>query len=127
MTIAYWCVFAAMFIPWICAAYAKKAGGFQWHDNHHPRGFLAHAQGRAERADAAQKNGYEIFPPFAAAVIIAHATGNAGQAGVNFWALCFVFSRLAYSYCYIKDMPAIRSALWGMGLICIMALFGLAC
>ena len=77
----------------------------------------------AARANAAQQNSFEVFAPFAAAVIIAHTSGNAAQASINFWALLFVFSRLAYIWLYIKDMATMRSIVWAVGLLCIVALF----
>lgn len=123
MTLAYWCVLIAMFLPWLCAAYAKHSGGFSGDDNRNPRAFLANTQGVAARANAAQQNGFEIFAPFAAAVIIAHATGNAAQGTINFWALLFVLSRLAFIWCYVKDMPTPRSITWGVGLLSVVALF----
>ena len=61
MTLAYWCVVLAMFLPWLCAYYSKKVGGFSGNDNHYPRDFLGSTQGEAKRADAAQKNSFEIF------------------------------------------------------------------
>ena len=73
--------------------------------------------------NAAQQNSYETFPPFAAAVIIAHATGNAAQFTINFWALLFVASRIAFIYCYINDKATLRSAMFGVNLLCIVALF----
>ncbi len=126
MTLAYWCVFIAMFLPWLSAAYAKKQGGFSGKDNHDPRDFLAHTQGAAKRANAAQQNGYEIFAPFAAAVIIAHVTGNAAQGWINFWAVLFVVSRVAFIYCYIKDTASLRSVMWLIGLVAILALYFMA-
>ena len=123
MTLAYWCVVLAMFLPWLCAYYSKKVGGFSSNDNHYPRDFLGSTQGEAKRADAAQKNSFEIFPAFAAAVLIAHATGEASQTAINFWATLFVFSRLIYIVLYIKDMPSFRSLAWVAGLVCILALF----
>ena len=123
MTLAYWCVFIAMFLPWLCAVYAKKAGGFSGNDNHNPRDFLQHAQGEAKRANAAQQNSFEIFPAFAAAVIIAHATGDASQTTLNVWSVLFILSRMLYIFLYIKDMASLRSVVWGSGLLCIVALF----
>lgn len=123
MTLAYWCIFIAMFLPWLCAAYAKKSGGFSPRDNHNPREFMANTQGVAARANAAQQNSFEIFAPFAAAVLIAQATGNAAQGTINFWAVLFVLSRLAYIWLYIKDIATIRSIVWAFGLVCIVALF----
>ncbi len=126
MTLAYWCVMIAMFLPWFAAVYAKQSGGFTGKDNHDPREFLLHAQGASKRANAAQQNGFEIFAPFAAAVIIAHVTGNASQGWLNFWAVLFVLSRVAYIYCYIKDLASMRSVVWFVGLISILALYVVA-
>ena len=123
MTLAYWCVFIAMFLPWLCATYAKKSGGFCRRDNHNPREFMANTQGVAARANAAQQNSFEVFAPFAAAVIIAHTSGNADQGSINFLALLFVLSRLAFIWLYIKDMATARSIVWMLGLLCIVALF----
>ncbi|WP_066567613.1 MAPEG family protein [Snodgrassella sp. CFCC 13594] len=123
MTLAYWCVLIAIFLPWGCAAYAKKSGGFSSNDNHDPRAFLAHTQGSAARANAAQQNSFEIFAPFAAAVIIAHATGHAAQFTINLWAVLFVISRIIYCVLYIKDYSSARSLTWMASVVCIIALF----
>lgn len=100
-----------------------KAGGFRFKDNHNPRGFLAHTQGAAARAHAAQQNGFEAFAPFAAAVLTAHATGNAGQATVNTLAGLFILFRLAFIWCYIADKAALRSLMWAGGFACTVGLF----
>ena len=123
MTLAYWSILATAFLPIGCAAYAKRLAGFSWADNHDPRAFLARTRGKAARANAAQQNSYEIFPPFAAAVIIAHATGGAAQGVINFWALLFVASRIAFVLCYIHDKMLARSLLFGVNLLCVIALF----
>lgn len=123
MTFAYWCILIACLLPLFCAAYAKKAGGFRFKDNHNPRGFLAHTQGAAARAHAAQQNGLEAFAPFAAAVLTAHATGNAGQATVNTLAGLFILFRLAFIWCYIADKAALRSLMWAGGFACTVGLF----
>ena len=77
MTFAYWCILIAYLLPLFCATIAKATGGFKPSDNRNPREFLAHTQGLSARADAAQQNGFETFAPFAASVLVAHATGNA--------------------------------------------------
>lgn len=126
MTFAYWCILIACLLPLFCAAYAKKAGGFRFKDNHNPRGFLARTQGAAARAHAAQQNGFEAFAPFATAVLTAHATGNAGQATVNTLAGLFILFRLAFIYCYIADKAALRSLMWAGGFVCTVGLFVVA-
>ncbi|MCX8745809.1 MAPEG family protein [Snodgrassella sp. B3882] len=123
MTLAYWCVVIAMFLPWIAAFMAKKYAGFSAKDNHHPRAFLAHTVGKAARANAAQQNGYEVFAPFAAAVMIAHLTGNAAQITINSWSVLFILSRIGYLYCYIQDKSFARSCIWIGGIFCILALY----
>ena len=77
MTLAYWCILIASLLPLFCSFIAKAQGGFQPSDNRNPRDFLARTQGLSARANAAQQNGFEVFAPFAAAVLVAHATGNA--------------------------------------------------
>ncbi|MDO4640933.1 MAG: MAPEG family protein [Neisseria sp.] len=123
MTLAYWCVFICIFLPIFCAVYAKKSAGFTLADNANPRAFLAKAEGKAARANAAQQNGYEVFPPFAAAVIIAHVTGGADQLTINVWALLFVLSRIVYIWAYISDKSLLRSVIFNVNALCIVALF----
>ena len=124
MTFAYWCIFAAMLMPLGCAFYAKKGAGFVFtRDNGNPRAFLEKAEGAAARANAAQQNCFEAFAPFAAAVIVAHATGNAAQSVINIWAGLFVLFRLLFIFCYIADEPRLRSMMWSAGFVCIIALF----
>jgi hypothetical protein len=124
MTFAYWCIFAAMLMPLGCVFYAKKSAGFVFtRDNGNPRAFLEKAEGAAARADAAQQNCFEAFAPFAAAVIVAHATGNAAQSVINIWAGLFVLFRLLFIFCYIADEPRLRSMMWSAGFVCIIALF----
>lgn len=113
-----------MLMPLGCAFYAKKSAGFVFtRDNGNPRAFLEKAEGSAARADAAQQNCFEAFAPFAAAVIVAHATGNAAQSVINIWAGLFVLFRLLFIFCYIADEPRLRSMMWSAGFVCIIALF----
>lgn len=123
MTFAYFCVFISIFLPLFCAMYAKKTAGFTWDKNHNPRDFMNQLQGKAQRANAAQQNSYEVFPAFAAAVIIAHVSGGAAQATINFWAFVFVFSRIVFIYLYIQDKPVQRSFSWGLSFLSIIMLF----
>lgn len=123
MTIAYWCVFIMIFVPWIMAAYSKKSAGFSFKDNHNPRDFLSKVSGVSARANAAQQNSYEIYPAFAAAVIIAHLTGQAEQLTINSLAVGFVVLRVLFCIFYILDKAFLRSLSWALGFACIVALF----
>jgi uncharacterized MAPEG superfamily protein len=124
MTLAYWCVLIALFLPYLCAGLAKYAGGqFSQSANHDPRAFLDTLKGLPRRANAAQLNSFEITPAFAAAVIIAHLAGGAQQGTLNMLAVAFVISRLVYIACYLADWARLRSLVWAIGMLLIVALF----
>jgi uncharacterized MAPEG superfamily protein len=120
MTIAFWCVLAAGLLPIVTAGIAK--GGARAYDNAQPRLWMAAQEGWRARANAAQQNGWEAFPLFAAAVIIAHLT-QAPAARVDLLALAFVGLRVAYIACYLWNKASLRSLVWLAGHGCIIALF----
>ena len=39
------------------------------------------------------------------------------------WPACSSAARLAYTAAYIFDKPALRSAIWGLGFLCVILLF----
>ena len=126
MTLAYWMVLAAALLPYVGTAYAKFAeGGAKTYDNSAPRAHLETLPPKRRRAHWAQMNGFEAFPAFAAAVIIAHLAG-APQARIDALASIFVAARLAYTFCYIYDRPTARSIVWAVGVACVLGLFGAA-
>ena len=79
MTCALWCVLAAMFLPYLWVGFAKS-GGF---DNAAPRETLEHLEGWRKRADWAQKNAFEAFPPFAAQRAADRAAQAASRNGMK--------------------------------------------
>ena len=87
MTMAFWCVLVAGFLPYLATLTAKIGG--QRFDNRNPRDWLDAQAGFRKRANAAQHNSFEAFPLFAAAVIIAHIAG-APQARIDLLAVIFV-------------------------------------
>lgn len=124
MTIAFWCVLAAIMLPYLATIWAKaSAGHFTAQDNHDPRAFLATVQRVAKRANNAQQNGFEVTPAFAAAVIIAHLAGGAEQAVLDQLAIAFVLSRVLYTLCYIADWAMLRSLVWTVGMGLIVSMF----
>ena len=120
MTFAYWCVVFAMFLPIIWVGVAKVNGS--GYDNAKPRVWLADLDGVGQRANWAQQNSYEAFPPFAAAVIIAHLT-NSPQFIVDLLAGTFLLLRVAHGIFYILDKSSLRSFTWLAGFGCTVALF----
>jgi uncharacterized MAPEG superfamily protein len=119
MTMAYWCVLVAGLLPYVAALAAKLGVPY---DNHDPRAWLARLTGWRSRADAAQHNGFEAFPLFAVAVIVAQLAG-VGQGRVDALAGGFVAVRVAHFAAYVADIPTLRSILWFVGLACILGLF----
>ncbi|MCJ8206649.1 MAPEG family protein [Pseudomonas sp. RGM2987] len=119
MTVALWCILIAFVLPYLCVVIAKVGGRFRLQDNHDPRDFLESLDGVPRRAYAAQLNGYEINPAFAAAVIVAHLAGNAELVTINVLAVLFITSRLLYIICYLADWAILRSLVWlvGVGLV----------
>ena len=120
MTTANWCVFAAIWLPYLFIAMAKA--GAPGMNNHSPRLALEQQQGWRKRAYWAHLNAFEAFPPFAAAVVIAQMA-QTKQAYVNYSAMTFVLFRLLHGICYITNLSLLRSLSWLGGIICIVMLF----
>ncbi|MCP4002214.1 MAG: hypothetical protein GY727_14990 [Gammaproteobacteria bacterium] len=120
MTFAYWCVLLAALLPIIWVGIAKT--GADGYDNHKPRIFLANLKDWPQRANWAQINAYEAFPPFAAGVIIAHIV-SADQLIIDMLAGIFLVARILHGVFYIQDKATLRSAVWSLGFMCIIGLF----
>ena len=124
MTLAYWCVLIALFLPYLSTAAAKFTGGdFGFRQNHDPRSFLASLDGWRKRAHNAQLNAFEVTPAFVAAVIIGHLAGTASQDTLDMLAVAFIASRVLYFICYLVDWAALRSVVWFAGMSLIVAVF----
>lgn len=120
LTVAYWAVLVAAFLPIFCAGLAKwgmfakprREGGY---DNHNPRAWLARQSAWRARANAAQANSFEALPFFIGAVIIAHQLG-AYQTRLDVLAFLFVVLRLLYIIMYVADLASARSLAWALAL-----------
>ena len=123
MTIAFWSLLAALFLPYLFTGFAKFQGGFGPKQNHNPREFLEKLDGARKRAHWAQQNSFEVTPAFAAAVLVAHHIGSAAQGTIDGIAVAFVASRILYGICYIADWASARTLIWSFGMGCIIALF----
>jgi uncharacterized MAPEG superfamily protein len=120
MTVAYWCVLIAGLLPYV-ATLTAKIGGERF-DNRNPRAWLGAQSGFRARANAAQLNGFEAFPLFAAGVVIAHVAG-ADQARIDTLAATFIVARVFYLGFYLADVPILRSLAWFVGIGSAAALF----
>ncbi len=124
MSLAYWCIVAAAFLPYLWIVIAKRSG--ERYDNRDPRGWLARQQNPAVvRANAAQMNAFEAFAPFAAGVLMAQFAGvDAGT--VSMLALAFVAFRVLHGIAYLRGWHYLRSAVWAGGYLCVLALMVMA-
>ena len=129
MTIALWCVAAAILLPYGCFGLARNRGrgpdGRRLRNNHNPRDFPNHIHGVAKRAWDAHLNSFESLPGFAAAVIIAQLV-HAPQGAVDALAAIWVAARVAYVVLYLADRAALRSAAQFVSLGCVAGLFVVA-
>jgi uncharacterized MAPEG superfamily protein len=120
MTFSLWSVLLAALIPIIWVGIAKT--GADGYNNHKPRVFLFKLKDWPQRANWAQANAYEAFPPFAAGVIIAHLVG-ANQLAIDVLAGLFLLMRVLHGVFYIQDKATLRSAAWSLGFLCVIGLF----
>ena len=120
MTIAEFMVLAAALIPYIAVGYAKHRSAKNF-DNADPRN-LSHFDAESMRAYNAQLNGFEIFPFFAAAVVIAEFHG-VSYAVLSILSALFVASRIFYTLAYIKNKAMMRSPLFSVGLLITIGIF----
>lgn len=119
---AYWCVLVAALLPYVWVAIAKGSG--ERFDNRDPRGWIARQPDpRVHRANAAQLNSFEAFPPFAAGVILAQLAGVAADR-IGLLAVLFIVFRVLHGLVYVAGWHStLRSLAWAAGFACVLALF----
>jgi uncharacterized MAPEG superfamily protein len=127
MTTPFWCLLAAVLIPYVLAMTGgyfrmKQFGSV---DNKHPRAQAAALEGAGARACAAQQNAWEALPVFAAAVFVAHLAGADPQSSATA-AVVFVVARVLHPVAYIANVDVARSLLFLVGLGSCIWLFALA-
>ena len=124
MTTPFWCILIASFLPYVWSGVAVKARVDQFGslDNRLPRLQQAQMTGFGARALGASNNGFETFPAFAAAVIVAHIAG-ADPGWSATWSIVYVAARILHGIFYTADLDKLRSAAFGVGQVCAVALF----
>ncbi len=121
MTIADLTLLAAVLLTIITIGLAKFDGGSEY-DNANPRDPKFYASGLRARALGAHQNGFEVFPFFAASVILAEMR-HVPQGTLNILAVAFVLIRVAYVALYLTNRPRARSTIWSIGFACNLAIF----
>jgi len=121
MTIAEFCVFAAVILYLITVA-PVKALGYRTFDNANPRDPSFYRSGIRARALGAHINGIETFPSFAAAVLFAECR-HMPQQTVDVLALMFVGLRLLFVLAYLASWSTTRTIIWNIGFLVNSAIF----
>ncbi|MDH4560997.1 MAPEG family protein [Pseudomonas sp. BN411] len=123
MSIPFWCLFFAALLIYLAKVPVAKAMREEGrgYDNRNPRAQQARLTGFGARAVAAHQNTLEIFPLFAAGVLVAHVTQSQGWF-VDLLAIAFIVSRVLYLFLYWNDKASLRSLVWGVGLVCSLLL-----
>ena len=123
MTIAYWCVLAAILMPVMFTGIAKFSGpGYKPKHNLAPREFLNELDGYRKRANWVQMNTFESIPAFMAAVIIAHQIGG-DQTLIDILAVSYIVLRLVYGALYLANKGMPRTIVWTLAVGCVLGLF----
>src|SRR6201991_2799880 len=121
MTVAEWCLFATVLL-YLLTIVPVKWIGFRRYNNSKPRDPAFYDDPLRARALGAHQNGIEAFPFFAAAVLLAEFRA-APQNLINELAVLFVIVRIAYVLTYVGNRPRLRSILWNVGFVIIVAIF----
>ncbi|KPK04947.1 MAG: hypothetical protein AMJ64_12540 [Betaproteobacteria bacterium SG8_39] len=74
------------------------------------------------RADRTYLNAVEVFAPFAALVLIAHALDKANSM-TAFWAACFFWLRLTHAVVYLLGIAYVRTVVFTLGFVAIAGIF----
>ena len=113
MTIAEYCLFAAVLLSLAPIGWAKASGRGEYR-NAEPRDPEFYQAPRRARALGAHQNGVESFPFF---------LGAAPQTWIDALAAGFMVLRLAYVLAYLGDRATTRTLLWGAGFAVNAAIF----
>lgn len=92
------------------------------YDNHNPRESQAEFAGWRKRAHHAQLNGHEAFAPFAVGMLCAKLAG-VSETILHGLGAAFLLSRVFHGLFYVLDRPRLRSSVWGVGILCVLALY----
>lgn len=111
---------AAGALPFVMTAVAK-VGRFRARDNHVTRAWQEGLSGWRQRAHWAHLNGFETYPYFVAAVLVAHLA-HPGDPTAAWLAWGYPVTRAAYSACYVADLAALRSLAWFASMVLVAAL-----
>ncbi len=124
MTVAFWCVLAALLAPYILSVAARsQASRAEYVED--PRAYSDALTGWHRRAHLAHLNAFEAVPAVVAGVMVAEFA-QTPRTYIDALALAFIAFRAMHAVCYIADRPMLRSHAWRLGVVCIIGLFVIA-
>jgi uncharacterized MAPEG superfamily protein len=107
-----------VYFPYLFVAFGRFQVGY---DMSAPRALFDKLPAYAQRATWAHQNSFEVFTFFSVAALMAYVT-QTGSSYTTSLALIFLATRLAYSLCYILNIPLGRSLMWVGSITCIAGL-----
>lgn len=119
MTIPHLCLLIVAMLPFPWTMLAKVSNRY---DNRAPRAYLAKLDGWRARAHAAHQNAWEALAMFTAAIVVAGQAGGS-SVWINWLAITFVITRVLHGALYVANLAPLRSLVWFIGLICVVAMF----
>lgn len=128
MTVPFWCLFAAVLLPYVWFSFAApwRAAHFGGSlDLRTPRLQDPALLGRAARAQGAHLNALEALAYFAPAVIAAHLAQADAKWAARL-AIAFVILRVVHGVAYLADRQALRTPAFALGFLCSLGLFVLS-
>jgi uncharacterized MAPEG superfamily protein len=128
MTLPFWCLFAAVLLPYVWFAFAVSFRAAQFGkalDGHTPRAQERELLGRASRAQGAHTNSLEALAYFAPAVLVAHLAHADAEWSARL-AVAFIIVRVVHGIAYLADLPPLRTVSFALGLVTSIGLFVLA-
>lgn len=130
MTTPLWCLAIVAFLPYPLAFLGGyfKTRQFGRADNKHPRQQAALLEGAGARAVAAQSNAWEALGTFTAVQVVLHLANPEAARGSTAANLSLVFlaTRLAHPVLYLANIDLARSAVFLVGIVCLVWLAVLA-
>lgn len=107
-----------VYFPYLFVAFGRFQVGY---DMSAPRAMFDKLPAYAQRATWAHQNSFEVFMFFSVAVLMVYATQTGSSYTTNL-TLSFLATRVAYSLCYIVNIPLVRSLMWAGSMTCIAGL-----
>lgn len=121
MTIANWCILAALLAPYLLSVLARSAVRRRDYVAD-PRSYSDTLTDWRRRAHLSHLNAFEALPAIIAGVLVAQQAG-ADQRVVDALALGFILFRVLHAALYLADRPMWRSHAWRFGILCVLGMF----